>query len=81
MNSTENNFDTLIDKFKHQMSSYPSIAQFWITYLETKKQNIAELLAQGELVIAQMQKDDDESKLKDIQTQDLMRVMLFKMTL
>jgi hypothetical protein len=70
-------FNTLIDKFKDQIDTYPTIAQFWITYLEKKKQNVAEILAQSEYVIAQMQ----ENGMKDITMDDLMRLMLFKMTL
>ncbi len=76
----EMNLDALINKFKDQMSTYPTIAQFWITYLETKKRNIEELLVQGEFVIAEMLKND-ENKVKDIQMEDLTRLMLFKMSI
>ena len=70
--------DQLITKFKEYEETHPNIVYFWVTYLELKKKNRENIIGQGETVLQQIQGDE---KIKDIDINDLVNMMLFKMIL
>jgi hypothetical protein len=70
--------EQLISKFKEYEDTHPNIVCFWVTYLELKKKNRECILDQGHSILAQIQ---GEEKIKDIDINDLVTMMLIKMIL
>lgn len=74
----------LIQQFKTQTSNtHPNISQLWITFLEKKKENIANLLIHGQSVLMQLQerKENGDEKIKDPEMDQLINLMQVKMIL